>query len=129
MALRCPTEREPMIKRDSGSCPRTDDADIGGRSSLHFRLSKLAKYCLLLAFLLELSNNVLTVPLISLFERAICEAYFGDHDPNIFGTLSPIDESACKIPQVQSELAKLRGWKGFFETLSGASFKTSFNAG
>lgn len=126
MALPCPDERERLIEPDSGSCSQTDHADVDGRSPFHFRLSKLAKYCLLLEFLLELSNNILTVPLISLFERAICEAYFGDQDPNISNALSHIDEASCKIPYIQSELAKLRGWKGFFETLSGTFLELSF---
>lgn len=108
--------REPLIRRsDSSSCPES----LPKRDRHVFRLSTLAKYCLLLEFLVEFSNNVLTVPIISLFENAICETYYHGHSQNVLGMSKSIDESLCKIPPVQAELATLRGWKAFFETISG----------
>ncbi len=107
-------EREPLLRHED-----SDSIDHQSGQLPPFRLSKLARYCLLLSFLLELSNNVLAVPLISLFERAICEAYFRKNAQDTLSLSLPIDEVSCKLPPIQSELAKLRGWKGFFETLSG----------
>lgn len=106
-------DREPLL--------RNDGSDTEYCRAPPFVLSTVVKYCLLLCFLIELSNNVLTVPFISLFERAICETYYQTHDSNISGPRRPIKEEECKIAPIQGELAKLRGWKAFFETISGMS--------
>ena len=119
MACSSADDQEPLLAKQSYS-NHTHSTD--GRHAV-FRLSKLARYCLLLEFLLELSNNISTVPLIALFERAICEAYKRDQDPVISYGPSSTDGVSCKIPPIQSELARLRGWKGFFETLAGKSYE------
>lgn len=104
-------DQEPLISGTS--------SDAAVQNSHELWLSKLARYCLLIEFLTELSNNVLTVPLVSLLERAICEDYYHEHDQIALSSLGPVDEALCKIPEIQGALAKLRGWKAFFETLSG----------
>lgn len=101
-------DREPLLRRD--------DNETKDQRAVSFTLSTPIKYCLLLFFLIELSTNVLTVPLISLFEKAICKAHFHDYDGNTAGSIGELD---CKGALVQGELAKLRGWKAFFETMSG----------
>lgn len=108
------TDREPLIRSKSRS-------SVAKNSSTFYtlRLSKLAVYCLLLEFLGELANTILIVPLISLFERAMCETYYREHTPAMLLQVNAIDEKLCKITPIQMELAKLRGWKSFFETLSG----------
>ena len=107
-------DQEPLIGRI------TSDAAVA-KSHKHPEqwLSKLARYCLLIEFLTEFSNNVLTVPLVSLIERAVCENYYHEHDQIALSSLGPVDEVLCKIPEIQGEIAKLRGWKAFFETLAG----------
>ena len=107
-------DQEPLIS------PTSSDAAVVKSYEHHeLWLSKLVRYCLLIEFLTELSNNILTVPLVSLLERAICENYYRQHDQIALSSLGFIDEALCKIPAIQGELAKLRGWKAFFETLSG----------
>ena len=107
-------DQEPLIGR------RSSDAAVPKSHKHHeLWLSKLARYCLLIEFLTEFSNNVLTVPLVSLIESAICENYYHEHDQIARSSLGSVDEALCKIPEIQGELAKLRGWKAFFETLSG----------
>lgn len=111
--IRLPDERAPLISRIDSHSSLERPASL----PLEFHLSKATVYCLLLSFLIELSNIILTVPLISLFERSICETYYREH--SLLLTQVPVDEALCKVSPVQSELAKLRGWKAFFETLSG----------
>ena len=107
-------DREPLISGGS-----SDAAVPNPHKNHELWLSQLARYCLLIEFLTEFSNNVLTVPLVSLLERVICENYYHEHDQIALGSLRSVDEALCKIPEIQGELAKLRGWKAFFETLSG----------
>ena len=107
-------DQEPLISE------RSSDTAVPTSEKHHeLWLSSLARYCLLIEFLTELSNNVLTVPIVSLLERAICENYYHEHDQIALSSLGSVDEALCKIPEIQAELAKLRGWKAFFETLSG----------
>ena len=107
-------DQEPLLSGKS-----SDTAFPKSHKHHELWLSKLARYCLLIEFLTEFSNNVLTVPLVSLIERAICENYYHEHDQIARSSLGSVDEALCKIPEIQGELAKLRGWKAFFETLSG----------
>ncbi|KAL9068134.1 MAG: hypothetical protein Q9161_006378 [Pseudevernia consocians] len=103
-------DRQPLLEPDGEDTP--------DRSAPPFVLSKLSKYCLTLWFLVELSGNVLMVPLISLFEKAICETYYHTHGSLLLDHWSPVDEGSCKIAPIQRELAKLRGWKAFFENIA-----------
>ena len=57
---------------------------------------------------------ILTVPMVSLLEQAICQRYY--HPGRWTGSLH---SDACKVPAIQRNLAQVRGWKAFFDTLSG----------
>jgi hypothetical protein len=50
-----------------------DSSTVSPTVPLH--LSRVTKFCMLLFLLLEMSNAVLTVPLLSLLERRICNDY------------------------------------------------------
>ena len=93
-----------------------DNDDDDEHDTFHF--NTLAKYCLLLQFSVELSNQILTVPLIALFENAICQTYYRQDELMDSANSQLLDRRSCKIPPIQSELARTRGWKAFFETIS-----------
>ena len=63
------------------------------------------------------------VPLIRLFEQAICNRYFALHENVISDVAIPnlgnIDESRCKIQAVQDQVAELLGLKFTFDALPG----------
>ena len=61
-----------------------------------------------LQFLLNFSRYIVEVPLIRLFEIAICDRYF---------QAEAIDERLCKLPRIQNDLAIIVGWRFFFEAL------------
>lgn len=61
-----------------------------------------------LQFLVTFSRYVVEIPLLRLFEIAICDRYFQDE---------AIDEISCKIPRVQNDLAIVVGWRFFFDAL------------
>lgn len=74
----------------------------------------------LLLFLSELSELILVSPQIRLLEASICRSHYLAHgDPS--GVINPgdgsIDESLCKLPEIQTRLAYIRGWLVFFETI------------
>ena len=77
----------------------------------------------LLQFLTYFAKHMVEVPMIKLFERAICNRYYAPHSNKIFenvvSNLGNIDESYCKIPAVQDEVAGLFGLKFTFDALPG----------
>lgn len=72
-------------------------------------------FALWLTLLLEMSNVMLAVPIIALYEQVICRNHYGSHQPS----LGVLGDDPCKAVPVQSELALLRGWQGFFNGLAG----------
>jgi len=70
-------------------------------------------------FCLAFHEMILVAPYLSLFERALCKSYYTTADPSLIGRAGWVSERYCKIPEVQRELAIIRGWKSFFDTLPG----------
>jgi hypothetical protein len=66
-------------------------------------------------FLLAFCEMILVAPLIKLFEESLCLSHFNFPSRGV-------EESLCKIPEVQAPLARMRGWKSMFDTLPGDTF-------
>ena len=73
----------------------------------------------ILYFCVTFAIQLLEVPIVRLFENAICDRYYRSVESASFHIHSDIDEKACKISGVQDELAKLVGWKVSFDALPG----------
>ncbi|PVH73912.1 hypothetical protein DL98DRAFT_430473 [Cadophora sp. DSE1049] len=61
-------------------------------------------------FLLAFAEIILVAPLIRLFENSLCLDHYGFPDGGVA-------EALCKIPEIQSPLATIRGWKSMFDTI------------
>lgn len=73
-------------------------------------------------FLLAFCEVVLVVPLIKLFEQSLCIFYYSTHDPpGMIDVGGAIPESFCKIVEIQSNLATIRGWKSLLDIVPGAT--------
>ena len=69
--------------------------------------------------LISFATLLLEVPIVRLIEGSICNRYYSSADNATYIAVEQIDESACKVPQVQSLLAKLVGWKMSFDAIPG----------
>ena len=58
-------------------------------------------------------------PTVRIIEDIYCRAYYQQNDPSKFGLGGTIEESFCKVDNVQAELAFLKGWMSFFNHLPG----------
>ncbi|KAF5530150.1 major facilitator superfamily transporter [Fusarium mexicanum] len=67
------------------------------------------KYYIGLELLCELAMMILTVPMVSALEYAICVRHYHDEIPT---------SELCKAPSIQRSLAEIRGWAASFETFS-----------
>jgi MFS family permease len=68
-------------------------------------------------FCIAFCEMILIAPLLSLFERSICLSHYMKLDPSFIGPDDWVEEIYCKVPSVQRELARVRGWKGALDTL------------
>lgn len=59
----------------------------------------------------DFGNALSAAPQLKLYESLICSRLFG-HE-------AAVDDSICKLPKVQSQLATLFGWKGTFDQIPG----------
>jgi hypothetical protein len=81
---------------------------------MNSRIRLVGLFVLYFGFIL--TGALVEVPLVRLVEQAICNQHFHA------ASLSPphrIDESDCKIPDVQSVLVYVIGWKLSFDAMPG----------
>ncbi|KAL9010852.1 MAG: hypothetical protein Q9173_004252 [Seirophora scorigena] len=75
--------------------------------------------CGFLNLVADLGGNMTAAPEIRILELSLCRDYFRAHDPSVIGP-PPwrfVDERHCKIAEVQSQLAQLRGLRAPFAEL------------
>lgn len=56
---------------------------------------------------------------VRLIELGICREHYLLHDPSVIGSDKRVPEALCKLPNIQQELAHLRGSIGALEALVG----------
>jgi len=77
----------------------------------------ICTFCL--QFCTYFAKHMVEVPMIKLFEQAICNRYYATSDELVHATGQPVEERFCKIPPIQNELAGLVGLKFTFDALPG----------
>ena len=122
-------ERQPLLPNNED---QLSSSELSGRPGIRQRLSRavaslkvflsedpiiVCTFCL--QFCNYFSKHVIEVPIIKLFEQAICERYYAANDELLQTMAGSIDEQLCKIPAIQNELASLVGWKFTFDALPG----------
>jgi hypothetical protein len=98
----------------NGQSKRNDDVQDNQENILKRAkpLTTIVFYFMTIHFLLAFCEIILVAPLIRLFENSLCLSHFDF-------PLGGIDESLCKIPEIQRPLATIRGWKSMFDTIPG----------
>jgi hypothetical protein len=115
----------PEIASNDSQDPKPHVPSLGDAATAS---SHVVLYFMTIHFLLAFAELILVAPLIQLFENSLCIRYYDVHDPGIIGAGGNIPEARCKIPEIQAELAAVRGWKGGFDTIPGrATFFTVAN--
>ncbi|KAL9016294.1 MAG: hypothetical protein Q9185_006354 [Variospora sp. 1 TL-2023] len=80
--------------------------------------------CGFLSLVADLGGNMTAAPEIRILELSLCREYYRAHDPSVIG-LPPwrfVDERYCKIAEVQSQLAQLRGLRAPLSVIPGLLF-------
>ncbi|KAF3937485.1 hypothetical protein ABW19_dt0204557 [Dactylella cylindrospora] len=108
-------ESDPLISRDYDGANDISSHSQSGEPEepvVYHNGVPILWYLTGLIILLELEEVVQSAPTIRLLELAICQRYYGDR-----GIDGPIDEGMCKIDDVQTQLAYIKGGQGFFEAI------------
>lgn len=105
---------EPLINQHEPPSP----PPLSSASSSRSTLTRVSVF-LIMNFSLGFHDTVLIAPYLSLMERALCKSYYTTEDPSLIGPGGWVPEMYCKVPGVQRELAVIRGWRSFFDTLPG----------
>ena len=108
-------EREPLLSSpvqpvsDDHAEPYVEEIPIA-KSHITSKRTQIITCVFCLQFLFNFSRYIVEVPLIRLFEIAICNRYFD---------VKAIEEKACKVPRIQDDLAIVVGWRFFFDAIPG----------
>jgi hypothetical protein len=70
----------------------------------------------ILQFLISFAKHVVEVPIVRLFETAICDRYYSSHGDAASG---PVNERSCKLPPIQDQLALITGFRFGFDAFGG----------
>jgi hypothetical protein len=93
---------------------RAEQADQGSVLAATRPLSRFVLYFMAIHFLLAFSEIILVAPLIKLYEKSLCLKHY-NFPPG------GVREDMCKIADIQSPLATIRGWKSMFDMIPGSS--------
>ncbi|KAK2606486.1 hypothetical protein N8I77_005229 [Diaporthe amygdali] len=82
--------------------------------------------CLLLLFLVDAPMFMGEGPRIQMLEMGLCREYYQTRDPGVIGPGGSVPERLCKLRDIQSPLARLRGFLGLLEGLPGLLFAVPY---
>ncbi|GME49366.1 Major facilitator superfamily domain general substrate transporter [Neofusicoccum parvum] len=77
-------------------------------------------YLFLLVIIAGVTADNVSLPAFTrIYESIYCRQYYAEHDPSLIGRDGGdgVPEEFCKISQVQGEVAMLRAWQTFFDSV------------
>ncbi|RTE68955.1 hypothetical protein BHE90_016667 [Fusarium euwallaceae] len=122
------TESTPLLQSDldghapSRSPSRQNKArGYGWRTTWqrHFSQWSALYVCGLFILLVDVPNFLSEVPKLRMLELGLCRDYYAATDPSVIGRDGSVPEHLCKVHEIQSALAKMRGILGMVEGISG----------
>ncbi len=87
-----------------------------GQTQQHRTRTYLVTLSLLVA--LNLGDVVLGPATARIYESVYCHEWYRNHDPSLIGP-GGVEESNCKIPNVQRDVSSLVGFKELFDAMPG----------
>lgn len=94
------------------------NAQLSPKPNLTFRVVTLA---IILVTLVETGALTGNAPSIRICEEIACRQYYLKIDPLLSDPSQSLPEAKCKIEEVQSEVAFVRGWQDGFDSVIGAA--------
>lgn len=78
--------------------------------------------CGLLTVVADFGGSLTAAPEVRLLEMTVCRAFYAPREPGVIGPppLGYVDESLCKVADIQVSLAYLRAWKRCLDSIPGS---------
>ncbi|KAK2729456.1 major facilitator superfamily transporter [Colletotrichum kahawae] len=119
-------ETSPLLENadpiEAETAPETPlIAASGEGAAKHPRYPSAILIVFAICILADAGSSLLGVPEVRAFEMAVCRDYYVEHDPTVIGEppRSYVDESLCKLREIQTRMAYLRATKGLIMTIPG----------
>ncbi|KAJ5751037.1 hypothetical protein N7533_008065 [Penicillium manginii] len=112
------TSDDTNTPTESKSLHQNNADSAAAAKKIGFRL-KLTLFLMILA--VDIGFAFLEGPMVRILESIACRQYFAVVDPSKIGANGYIPEDQCKLPEVQSELAAVKGYHMFFDGLLSAA--------
>ncbi|KAG4295310.1 hypothetical protein FPRO06_01894 [Fusarium proliferatum] len=110
---------QPNLNCDR-SPPKTNKADEWRTAwQRHFSQWSALYICSLFILLVDVPNFLSEVPKLRMLELGLCRDYYAATDPSAIGRDGSVPEHLCKLHEIQSALAKMRGILGMIEGIPG----------
>ncbi|KAL3303963.1 MFS transporter [Colletotrichum asianum] len=129
-------ETSPLLENadpiEAETAPETPLISASGEDAAkHPRYPSAILIVFAICFLADAGSSLLGVPEVRAFEMAVCRDYYLEHDPTVIGEppLSYVDESLCKLREIQTSMAYLRATKGLIMTVPGEGILLTFPYG
>lgn len=90
-----------------------------GKIKQHFARWRTLYICVLFLIFTDLPSFMGEGPMLRMLELGACREYYTVHDPDAIGDYSDIPERLCKLPEIQSRVARLRSLMAFVEAAPG----------
>jgi hypothetical protein len=121
-------ETTPLLGIIDDSSPYSSATSTSKRHVLSYKLqSHFSKWatlyiCGLMVFLVDFGEFMVEAARIRRLELGICREYYIIVDPQVIRGDGGIPEELCKLDEIQSELARMRGFLGLLENIPGINF-------
>ena len=87
----------------------------------HFNKWAVLYLCGITIFLVDFGSFMGEGARLRMMELGICREYYSTTNPQVIGGDGDVPEEFCKLDEIQSELARMRGFLGLLENLPGMS--------
>lgn len=96
--------------------PKDQESQARDPASQKLRLRLLLTlFAVVLA--VEMGLNMADSPMVRIYESITCRHYYTQYDPSQIGADGQVEEELCKVKDVQTELAAVKGYMEFFDGL------------
>lgn len=115
-------ETSPLLG-DAPSCYEVEarhSSKVGEHVRQHFAKWKTLYICAIYLIATDLPSFMGEATMLRMLELSVCRKYYAIHDPDAVGDDNTyIPEHLCKLPDIQSNLAQMRGLLSFLEAVPG----------
>lgn len=100
--------------RDHDHHYETSSSIASSGNKLRLRLL-ITLFAIVLA--IEMGLSMADSPMVRIYESITCRNYYLERDPSQIGANGQVQEEQCKVKDVQTELAAVKGYMEFFDGL------------